>query len=308
MVTTAVVAVTWLACLVTLLGFLGRWGWFCDLASHFRLQYAWGLAACAAWLLFIGQGGHALLALLGAAVNLSAITPLYAKTARPPSRHVFRALSANLWYLNRSHERVRQFIREANADILMFEEANDAWLAALKDLQADYPYSKSVFLRKGFGLLFCTRMPVESIEVVHTGEAGLPSLMARVKLRGQELIVIGAHPASPGTPRRARQRNAQLRGLASLIASLKAPVMLLGDLNITSWAPGFQDLVRESGLRDSRIGFGLQPTWPAHVAWLRVPIDHCLVSREIVVHRRRVGPNIGSDHYPVIVDFSITAA
>lgn len=305
---TTVIVVTWLACLATLLGFLGRWGWFCDLASHFRLQYAWLLAVSAVWWLFLGQGGPALLACLGAAVNISVIAPLYAKTTRPPSRYIFRVLSANLWYLNRSHERVRRFIRETNADIVVLEEASAAWLAALKDLQADYPYAKSVFLRKGFGLLFCTRLPVETIEVVQTGQAGLPSLMARVKLRGQELIVIGAHPASPGTPRRARQRNAQLRGLASFAASLEAPVMLLGDLNITSWSPGFKDLVRESGLRDSRLGFGLQATWPVQLPWLRVPIDHCLVSQEIIVQRRRVGPSIGSDHYPVIIDFSLKGA
>ena len=33
----------------------------------------------------------------------------------------------------------------------------------------------------------------------------------------------------------------------------------------------------------------------------------CLVSSNVIVHDRRVGPHIGSDHYPVVIDFSISA-
>jgi len=41
------------------------------------------------------------------------------------------------------------------------------------------------------------------------------------------------------------------------------------------------------------------------VPLLGIPIDHCLVSPEIIVTKRSVGPSVGSDHYPVIIDFSI---
>ncbi len=33
-----------------------------------------------------------------------------------------------------------------------------------------------------------------------------------------------------------------------------------------------------------------------------LPLDHCLVSDEILVANRRVGPFVGSDHFPVVVD------
>jgi len=78
-------------------------------------------------------------------------------------------------------------------------------------------------------------------------------------------------------------------------------------MNGTPWSPFFKDFLLSSGLRDSREGFRLQPTWPTWFPPAWIPIDHALVSSSVVVHDRRVGPNVGSDHYPVIIDFSISA-
>jgi len=36
---------------------------------------------------------------------------------------------------------------------------------------------------------------------------------------------------------------------------------------------------------------------------LLIPIDHCLHSREVRIVRKQIGPDVGSDHYPVVVDF-----
>jgi endonuclease/exonuclease/phosphatase (EEP) superfamily protein YafD len=38
---------------------------------------------------------------------------------------------------------------------------------------------------------------------------------------------------------------------------------------------------------------------------LRIPIDHCLVSSELVVLEHTVGPDIGSDHYPLLVTLAV---
>ena len=100
-------------------------------------------------------------------------------------------------------------------------------------------------------------------------------------------------------------RNRQFEELARTAFEEESSVMLIGDLNITSWSPVFWELLRKGGLTDSRQGFGIQPTWPVWLPVLLIPIDHILVSEKIVIHSREVGPNIGSDHYPVVVDFSV---
>ncbi len=81
--------------------------------------------------------------------------------------------------------------------------------------------------------------------------------------------------------------------------------MVLGDFNTTPWNYYFQKFLKESGLRDSSQGFGPQPTWPNFSRLLSIPIDHCLHSAEIVIVGRQIGPDVGSDHYPVIVDYAL---
>ena len=73
---------------------------------------------------------------------------------------------------------------------------------------------------------------------------------------------------------------------------------ILGDLNVSPWSPHFGGLLRESGR-------GVQATWPTNLAPMRIPIDHCLVSPDVSVVGRRVGPDVGSDHFPIVVDVQI---
>jgi len=81
----------------------------------------------------------------------------------------------------------------------------------------------------------------------------------------------------------------------------------VGDLNSSSWSPAFRDLLRDAGLRDTRLGRGVQSTWPAWLPMVQIPIDHALVSPGVRVHGRFVGDRVGSDHLPVVLDFSVDA-
>ena len=78
---------------------------------------------------------------------------------------------------------------------------------------------------------------------------------------------------------------------------------MLSWMALTSWSPIFSRVLRLGDLRDSREGFGLQPTWSAGLPLLaRIPIDHVLVGAEVTVMGREVGRAIGSDHLPVLID------
>jgi endonuclease/exonuclease/phosphatase (EEP) superfamily protein YafD len=78
--------------------------------------------------------------------------------------------------------------------------------------------------------------------------------------------------------------------------------VLLGDLNCTPWSPAFDRLLAAARLRDSGRGRGLHPTWFSAVPFVGLPIDHVLVGPGVGVRGRHVGPDIGSDHRPVIAD------
>ncbi|WP_421656253.1 hypothetical protein [Leptothermofonsia sp. ETS-13] len=47
---------------------------------------------------------------------------------------------------------------------------------------------------------------------------------------------------------------------------------------------------------------------PLALFWLiAIPIDHCLISPELTVTGIWTGPNVGSDHLPLITDLAIAA-
>jgi endonuclease/exonuclease/phosphatase (EEP) superfamily protein YafD len=124
-------------------------------------------------------------------------------------------------------------------------------------------------------------------------------------LSGVSITFIGTHPPPPKGAVNSRHRNRQLVEMAKFIRSLSGAAVLCGDLNMSPWSVYFRSFLRESGLLDSGKGFGVQPTWPVDWPVMRVPIDHCFVSEGIRVIDRKIGPKVGSDHFPLLVDFVI---
>lgn len=296
-----------ITCISTVVGFLGGLWWPFELASHFRVQYFFFLLACAFVFLLGKKQGAAMLIGVFALVNLCLIVPFYFLGG--PSAHAggrtYRAVLINVNKSNQAYGRVRKFIHSVEPDFMVLVEVNQAWMNALQKMQANYPFSRSLPREDSFGIALFSRIPFEKAEIRNIGEPDAPSVVARFEIDGQPLTVIGAHPLSPRGRAYSEYRNHQLADLAQVVSLQEGSVMVLGDLNTTSWSPFFRDLLRKTGLRDSRKGFGLQPTWPTMFPPLWIPIDHCLVSTGVVVHNRKTGPTIGSDHYPVIVDFSV---
>jgi len=300
--------ITAFTCFCTAVGFLGRQWWFFELFSHFRVQYFVVLAGCGIIYLVSGKYRQAILPIALALVNFSVIgnyqgeNSVQASIAAGNERTV-RALLVNVNSGNQAYTKLHRLVSSTSPDIVVLLEVNEAWMQALQPLMKRYPYAEGCGNKYGVALL--SRLPFQDAVVKVIGNAGLPSVIARFAIDGQRLTLIGTHPFSPITWRRARDRNKQFRELAKFVSGQDDSIILLGDLNVTPWSPFFIQFLRSTGLRDSREGFGLQPTWPAGFAPMWIPIDHILVSPNVIVNNREVGPNIGSDHYPVLLDFSL---
>ena len=135
--------------------------------------------------------------------------------------------------------------------------------------------------------------------------SGGPSVLAEAYLPQGTVSIIGTHPVPPLSRSFAERRNLHLAELTEAVLKQPHPVLLIGDLNTTPWSSNFQDLIEASELRNSMKGFGYQPSWPVGKPFLKIPIDHVLHAPEIIVHNRAVLGDVGSDHFPVIVDFSL---
>lgn len=296
---------TVLAMLPTVLAVGARHWWVLELATHFRVQYAvvlgfgavaWALAR-ALWL--------ALACGVLAIVSAALVLPIYfgsAQSAAGPGE--WRILSANVHRDNREHRRFLKYVRREDPDLLLLLEVDDRWARDLADLHEDYPFYHEEPRPDNFGIACYSRLPAR-FEVRHFGGSEVPSIVAHVEAGTRRVTVFGTHALPPMQGRYADDRNRQLLGIAQVAADTFGPVLLIGDFNMTNWSPWFAELLRRSGLRDSRQGFGLHATWPGGKRLLRIPIDHVLVSPGVRVHDRRLGPPLGSDHLPVVVDISV---
>lgn len=299
---------TIVASVATVVGFLGRPWWIFELASHFRAQYFLFLVGSAFLFLLGRKRRTAIIVSVFALVNLLLIVPFYFGSSwTHAGRRTFRAVLVNVHTSNQEHERLQNFIRFVEPDFMVLLEVDRQWLDQLQPLQAEYPFSRGHPRDDNFGIALLSRIPLLKTEILHIGKLGVPAVVAQLTIDGQSLTVIGAHAVPPARRIYAADRNQQLEELAGVVGKQEGHVMVLGDLNVTPWSPFFGDLIQKSGLRDSRKGFGLQPTWPTGFPHFWVPIDHCLVSSGVIVHHWKTGPNVGSDHYPVIVEFSVEA-
>src|SRR5690606_11658512 len=123
----------------------------------------------------------------------------------------------------------------------------------------------------------------------------------------REVTVIGVHPPHPVRPHHVPVFVAYLQNVAEAVRQADSPVVVMGDFNTTAFSPSFQDLLAATGIENASEGFGYAATWPVAAGPFGLPIDHVLVSPEFAVRDVVVGPAMGSDHAPVIVDVRLAA-
>lgn len=271
-------------CASTAFGFLGRFFWFLDLFSHFRVQYAISLSALG----FLMLGGRrcktATLFLFFAGVNLALVLPLYfgGASVKADAAPKLRAMLLNVNTRLGDADRVREVISATDPDILVLEEISSYWMSQLAWLTNSLPHSLVQPREDNFGIGLFSKLPLSDSKVVYIGDAAVPSILATVSAAHTNLRVIATHPLPPGGREYSRWRNDQLERLPDYVRS-NLPILLLGDLNVTPWNYYFRRLLTRTGLRDSAKGFGVQPTWPNYNPLLRIPIDHCLHSEGIML-------------------------
>lgn len=290
---------------------LTNWGedpYWMGLFPHFRFQYALGALICT--LLFIAyiRWRWFVLAALVLATNLTEILPIYrsAPAVAAYGPHI-DVVSCNVLRSNLDFDRLINHVTEQAPDIIFLTETTYAWIEALKTspLSDTYHFHHYVPRYGYFGLALLSKFPLSEIRIRHWSEARIPSLSCRVHPPRGAFRLYGLHPSAPPDPDEIRWRNEIISGLVKDIERQKEPIVLLGDLNLTPYHPRFKALLRQTGLKDSRQGFGRQGSFPSGYAYFGLTLDHVLLSPAIKVLAREVGPRIGSDHRPISISLQL---
>ncbi len=285
-----------------------------ELAGDLRFLLGTATLLAALPLLLLHRWSIALVGIVLAGLHMSSELSLCLGTpAEPGTGTELRVLGANLLYGTADPELLLAAIVDARADLVALSEVSEPnasgtrWSEVFENWRERFPHQVHIE-GKPFSLELLSRYPLEGVEghqldeplrVPGTGWTSRRMLVeADVQVGASRVKVFAAHfPIPFGSWSLAARR--QL--LDRIVRERNdGPTIVLGDLNATSTSPLFADLLERANLRDSRRGFGPCFSWrprfsPVHV----LAIDHVLVSADITVLDRALGPEIDSDHLPV---------
>lgn len=301
-----VIAATALAAIGLALAYVVAWipVWPYALLEHFRVQYvALGVLVTAA-AAALRMRGYLDVAAIATLLHALPVTADLCRASQPgPVDGVaLRVLVLNVHTESSSFDQVRQLIADEQPDVVGLVEVDRRWIDGVAPALAGYTGRIEAPRGDNFGVALYARGRVAG--AAEELGSSLPRVVAELSIREARLRVILVHPPPPVSAGNLAEQYDEIAVIARRVA-IREPTILLGDFNATPWSKPFAELVARSGLCDSRAGFGIQPSFPAASAVLRIPIDHLLASCAVGVRDRRIGRDVGSDHLPVILDLAI---
>lgn len=277
--------------------------WPLSLAEHFRIQYLVGgvlVVAAAAALRMRGWFDAAAIATL---VHLAFVLPDLVQQRRPvPAGTPVRVLLLNVHTSSTSYASVARLIADVKPDVVALVEVDEQWLTGIAPAVAGYPARIEHPRTDNFGVALYTRGALEAgIEYL----GSYPSIVGTLDVAGTPLSIVLTHPIPPVARDLVELHADQLAEVGRRARELGPRTLVMGDFNATPWSRPFRALVGRSGLCDTRAGFGVQASFPAASAIVRIPLDHVLVSCAIGVRDRWIARDVGSDHLPVVADLVV---
>ena len=144
-------------------------------------------------------------------------TPLHAKqvqdSRRADPQSTLSVLCANVLMSNRNAAGLCRLIEENDPDLVFTAETDTWWQHALQHLETSHPYNMLRPQDNTYGMLLYSRLELLDARIRFLVEDDVPSIHARLRLRGgQELELRCLHPRppAPGENSSSTERDAEL--------------------------------------------------------------------------------------------------
>jgi endonuclease/exonuclease/phosphatase (EEP) superfamily protein YafD len=334
------------SCALGLAAFLAPEFWLADNMSFFLRQFlVGGLAGCVAGafgLLIRHRLGFvyravwflALLALFSLAGFTGVRTLANTKPLGPAAAGEWplKIISINIEHLFLGDKVLAAFLEKEQADIVVIQEVL-WWLQERRWERLGLPGGGAgengfpQYLKVGElgGLAVYSRFPVTDAvsrvvvgdvppgaNVYYDGDRELMSLTLDTGAAPLHLLVL--HPDSPRSEARWRNKQRYFEEMDAFIDDLKAEngdnILAIGDWNSAPWSARFQETLSRNSLKTAYPGGWPQTTrffFDYRLHWiLGAPVDQFAVSKDLRVVNVSLGPDIGSDHLPLIVELAQT--
>ncbi|KZT16705.1 endonuclease [Acidovorax sp. GW101-3H11] len=284
--------------------------WLVELAAHWQWAYAVVGAAASAPIVVMAlmlRQSASWLPLPASMIAGSLIwQPATLPAAAAPTTanaQVLKVGTANLNLSTTDFTPLRHWLASADApDVVFLQEFTELAQRALADdpaLAARYPHRLTVPQPDPFGLAILSRYPLAGTQVLQPRtDHDTLRLRATMAWNGQPVHLSALHPMPPISSAFAQARDRALQDETQHLTQAGGLSVMAGDLNTTPWARGVWD-AEQAQMR--RAGLAV-PTWPNAWGWLSVlPLDHVLASSAWQLVDAHTGPDLGSDHRPMVV-------
>jgi endonuclease/exonuclease/phosphatase (EEP) superfamily protein YafD len=289
-----------LSAVAAILAHGGRFSGHLDVLTHFAPLYltaAVVVLVCAAFAPM--AGGKLAMALLGgvaAAASLALMGPeLMRRIQAPAPVEAAGQIKVIQFNVSRRDARIEQRARwmaQQDPDFLILEESTPAMRAAvLRHLPRHMSCGRTCHT------VIFTRTAPQKVERPRRGRYGRGPAIAIVHMAPEDggYIVVGTHYTWPTAVRTHRENTARM---LQLIGPLPKPrLILVGDFNSTPWSFARAREEAHSGLERRTLALA---SWPTTVGVPFLPIDQVYAGDGLRTVRVERGPNLGSDHYPIV--------
>jgi endonuclease/exonuclease/phosphatase (EEP) superfamily protein YafD len=278
---------------------LNAWFPLADSLSHFRVHYCLVLllvAVCFAVLRAWRWFGAVVLCVL---IGIGSIYPAWPLLSRRAElSHPLKLIQFNTLFNNPTPDRSLAWLKSEAPDFLMMQEVSQKTIAIYDGMAETMPYGIVCKFATVGGVAVRSKFPL----VAQYCSEGRGMTWMRVNVNGKEVTFASVHLHWPYPFKQWRQ----LAQLENEFKAMPRPVILTGDFNAAAWSEAARrvgaatDTVVVPGLRFT-LRMGPRPIGP--VAFL--PIDQVLMPEGVRIGSIDVGPAVGSDHLPVVVEFEV---
>jgi endonuclease/exonuclease/phosphatase (EEP) superfamily protein YafD len=221
-----------------------------------------------------------------------------------------RVVSSNVLYKNRTPRLAAEALMSTNPDVIVLVEVSLA--VSLHISKQRYPF-ELVFSRtdsrgRGYDLRVLSRLPLEHYDDTEAGERFFP--LIRVSLNNAHFALVPVHTSAPHKVSDKQYWRSELHGLATSLSSVTGPLVVCGDFNASLAHRPMARLTKTARLSSvlARHGRALRGTWGPRGLVALLPIDHVLVSHDVVSSGISVMRLPGSDHRTLVADLVIPQA
>jgi endonuclease/exonuclease/phosphatase (EEP) superfamily protein YafD len=282
--------------------FAEQWHIF-DLLAQFTIAAVFGASLAAIIEVARRKWKHALGAGAIAAIGMVTIWQEKPVPECDPGVATRRVVFFNIWVGADSFSDSLAYLQQSKADVIVLTELTKRSVAELAPLNQLYPHASPCAKNATCWTAAFSKTPFTDVTSALDVPGKSPALAAmRISFPDGDMTIAGAHLTRPWPYDDVGAQERQRDALASGLLTLPGPQLVVGDFNGVTWGSIVSGLVDATGLKP----IASWGTWRASMPTpLRLPIDHALVGEGITCATKTIGPALGSDHRPIIVDFAL---